>query len=363
MKHLRIYSLPILLSLAACQGIERVPETSLVSELTVKTEQMQTTRAVDPNEKKEFELNDEIHIFGFFKPAASTERSNVRFMPDVVNYGDASGAGLTFKYMDSQSVASRGHRFGRTKTDATTEMGFWQIGQYHDFTAYYLPPYISKPMGTEEEILFEMDQSGLQPGELLWGESLNWIYRGDSEVKPVINFKHQLSRIRVELIHDMDEITAGNFIITGLDIQLSKQQASFNVAEGSWTAGTGSVTLTKEVNIPLEDVPFATLKTITDNDWWVLPGCSIGTFTLYFVNGKNENGEDNETLTEVIFNHNDFPNTPPITRKGYVTVLRLHINDIRSIIFTATLQGWEEVNSGENIIIIDDENKMKDDDE
>jgi|GEM_PF-3488855 len=352
MRHIGIYSLSLLLLMTACNRAEHVPGSlSVISELIAETEQMGLSRALTG--KKTFESGDQIHLFGFVKPASSGTRGT-RFMPAVIT----SGIGLTYTYMNSTSL--RGYRFGRTVT-GLDEVGLWQVGQYHDFAAYY---FAGGKFSAETKVFSIDDETGLLPEELLWGETKNWLYRGDATIRPEIKFKHKLSRIRVELVHDMNEVAAGNFTITKLEFELNKDKREFDVVEGTWAdiGGAGIATLEQDVDKALEDIPIAKVMTITDSDWWVPPGCTINNFVLHFINGKDGNGDDNHTSTPVgIFTHNDTntPLAPVVTREGYITVLRLHINDVKPIIFTVELQEWSDNDRYE--IVIDEGNKVEDD--
>ena len=238
MKHVRIYLLPLFLLLAACHETEQVPETStiVISELIAETEQMPTSRAAN-GEKIKFEDGDKIHVFGFYKSSPSPTRGT-RFMPDV-NYLTTSGIGLTYTYLNESY--NRGSRFRRTPTGGDPEVGFWRVGQYHDFTAYYFAGL--RPTG--EDQLFPMGTTGLPDEELLWGEVMDLPYNGNAVIRPEIKFKHQLSRIRVELIHNMNDDVAEDFTITGLEVALNAEQAKFNFAEGEWTDYSGTTIFTE----------------------------------------------------------------------------------------------------------------------
>jgi hypothetical protein len=353
MKHVRIYLLPLFLLLAACHETEQAPEAStiVISELIAETEQMPTSKA---GEKEEFGAGDKIHVFGFADKSSPSSTRGTRFMPDV-NYLATSGVGLTYTYFDESY--NRGSRFRRTPLpgDPDPEVGFWRVGEYHDFTAYYFAGL--KP--TAEEQLFAMGTTGLPREELLWGETMNLLYRGDAVIRPEIKFKHQLSRIRVELIHNMNDDVAEDFTITGLEVGLNKEQAKFNFVEGEWTGYSGTTILTESLNKNLkDDIEPLVVTPLTDEDWWVLPGCDIE-LTLHYK--RFENGAFVDYSPVVPF-ENNITGESPTTRKGYITVLRLHINDVKPIIFTVSLEDWNvEKHSGEgNEIVIDDDNEIKD---
>ena len=354
MKLIRIYLLPLLLSLTACHEMEQTPEPSFfISELIAETGQMQIAKTL--GEKENFVNNDEVHLFGFVKPAASATRG-VRFMPDNANY-PTSGVGLTYTYIHRDPMSIRGHRFGRTVTDPADEVGFWRVGQYHDFVAYYFAS--GKP--TTEQMIFSMDDDiGLSHHELLWGEATNYLFRGDAVVRPEIEFKHKLSRIRVELVHDMDEddFLVETMTITGLEIDLNRKHHEFDVVEGIWTTptgGAGTVTLKQTINEPLENIPVAEVKEITDGDWWTTPDCGVTNFILHYTKTAN-GGSPVDFSVPIQFGHNDNLDDLPViptTQEGYITVLRLHINGVKPIIFTVELMGWNNEESHE--IVIDDE--------
>ena len=357
MKHVQIYLLPLLLLLPACRETGPTSESSpVISELMVGTEQMQISRATD-GEKTKFENGDEIHLFGFVKSAASAAMG-LRYFPDAANY-PATGTGLTFEFMNTSPI--RGHRFGRTVTSADPEVGFWQVGQYHDFVAYYF----AGGKAPAEKMPFPMDATGLEREELLWGVTKNWLFTGDATVRPEIKFEHKLSRIRVELVHDMNDIVVGDFVITKLEFQLDKQEREFDVVAGSWAdpvGGTGTVILEQDIDdIELKDIDVAEVKRITEEDWWVVPDCTISNFKLHYIKGTDNNGDPYHTHAVVGFAHNDDPLlTTAKTKAGYVTTLRLNINDVKPIIFTADLSDWyQDPDDSREDIIIDENNKVE----
>jgi len=337
MKYILTYCFSLLLLLVACHETEEMPKFSsaAISELMAETKQIQVTRATEG--KTAFTTGDEIYVFGFAKPSPGVGQGD-RFMPDNVNF-PSSGVGLAFTYGNYSSK----ERFGREEDDLDPnwEMGFWRVGQHHKFTAYYLDS-----QAPTEVISFAMSSGGLPEEDFLWGESEEVYFSGESVIVPKIIFKHQLSRIRVELIHDMEKSSAEGFTITQLDVHLDKIQDEFNVATGEWKNDPSSpLTLTQLGDKKLSTIEALEVTHITDNDWWTLPDCEIEMLTLHF--------EEDPNPKEVTFKHHYDPNAKIMTKAGYITVLRLHIDDVLPIIFTATLEDWDVYNVAKEIDITD----------
>ena len=341
MKHILINCVWVLLLLTACQETESLPKSSSpeIGELMARTEQIKiSTRS--SSEKKEFEIGDEIFVFGFAKTTDPGKELEL-FMPDDVS----STVGLTFIYDNYLSRI----RFGREATIPDPEMGFWRVGQWHKFNAYY------RSAKSDTEVLtFTMDEDGLTPEDFLWGESNEVYFNGDAVLTPTITFKHQLSRIRVELVHDTEPHDAENITITGLDVKLNRKQDNFDLVTGKWEELTPKIPIVleqRDLGKNLKGIERLVAEPITSDDWWTLPNCEIIELILYFT----RNGTPYDTT--VTFKSNNDPNASPVTRAGYITQLRLHIDDIKSIVFTAALKDWDVYDvyeeEGKEILISD----------
>ena len=344
MKHEIIYLLFALL-LFSCSEEHHVQESfSEMNDFFVEKESAITTTTRSSSGPKDgFELNDEIHIYGYSKltPGASTPaEGRNRFMPIADDVTPTIGA--AYEFVSNQSGGW--YRFYRDPSiDDGQLIGFWRTRQYHDFAAYYFEPKPTTPV-----LEFEMDSDGLLQNELLWGDTTDIYFSGEVQIIPRITFKHQLSRIRVEGVHDMNIPTSSNFEIDWLELGLDKQKASFDLETGKWSNILVSpLTLTAVPNTFLDEGN--QLEPINIHEWWVLPGCTISDFKLNIKRGTLS--ETKEVSFQDFFDPDD---TEPITKPGYITVLRLEFGDAKSIIFTVSLEPWD-LYRPENPIVIDDD--------
>ena len=345
MKH-EIKCLVFVLLLCACEGAQYVPESFVeTNEFLVKKESAVTMRTRSSSEwvKDIFEPNDIIYIYGYSKQvegAATVADGRNRFMPVSDNTTVTTGA--AYEYYSDQN--NGWYRFYRDPdVDDGQEIGFWRSRQYHDFTAYYYDP-----MPISPNLELEMTTIGLPKNELLWGDTTDIYFSGDAHVIPRIRFEHQLSRIRVDVVHEMNVPTADNFKVMKLELNLDRKKASFNLETGEWTDPLGSILLTADPN---EDFLYIEqLDPTPIHEWWVLPYCEISDFKLYLM-------RDNVVLDEPIeveFQNYLDPLKTPITQSGYITVLRLEFGDIKSIIFTVSLEPWDPYRPEDDIEINDD---------
>jgi len=323
MKRVPTYSLTFLLLLfASCEEQEPIIGNTSIIEFLTEVEQAKTTRSWT-GEKTVFENGDTIYVFGSAK--TSSGGTGVRFMPAD---DDSTGAA----YISDNRDVLGWHRFKASGSD----IGLWRDGFYHDFTAYYYTPKFETKNQT-----FTMDSLGLPPKELLWGETKNVFFNGNAIVIPKITFKHQLSRIRIKVIHDMAPEDALSFAISKIAFNLNNSSADFNVETGQWSSGFGGP-------IGIELFPDTTLVDITRLEstdiieCWVLPNKEISDFYVTLEG----------TLDPILvpFIHNSDPSVKNvITKPGYITELQLEFGDIRTIIFTVSLMPWEKVREERDI--------------
>ena len=324
MKQISTYlSIIALLFFSSCEEKEPVTESvTLINEFMTEVEQAKITRSFDDDNKREFIIDDTIYVFGFAK--ATTGDTGIRFMPDDNNdTGD--------KYIYEADVLGW-HRFKAFGS----EIGLWRDGFYHDFTAYY---YTSKFLTKNQT--FVMNSSGLDPDELLWGEVKNIFFSGNSVVIPKITFKHQLSRIRIRVVHDMAPEDAEAFTINEITFNLDNSSADFNAETGQWSNHTGgTIGIGLYPNENLNNIARLTSEAITE--CWVLPNKAISNFYVTL---------DGSLDPIPVFFKNDFnPNiTQPITKPGYITELQMEFSDIRTIIFTVNLVPWVKIQKESDI--------------
>ena len=325
MKRTPTYLLTFLLLLfASCEEQEPITGNASINEFLTEVEQAKTTRPLTwPGEKEKFEKNDTIHVFGFSK--ALSGGVGTRFMPN-----DDNSTGATY-LSDNRDVLGW-HRFKAYGSD----IGLWRDGFYHDFTAYYYIPKFETKNQT-----FTMDSSGLPPKELLWGKTENVFFNGNVVVIPQITFKHQLSRIRIKVIHNMDSIAAESHTLEKIAFNLDNRSADFNVETGQWSNDSGGA-------IGIELFPDTTLVDITQLEstdiieCWVLPNREISSFYVTL--------ENDPVPILVPFKHHFDPNIDKvITKPGYITELQLEFGEIRTIIFTVRLVPWEKVEKESDI--------------
>ena len=315
-----IYPVAIMLLLPACQK-EEVPvfDGVAIDEFMVRTEQLASTKAYTGGEIEKFDTNDSIRVFGFFKAASSSTRG-LRFMPA---HNDSVGA----TYIYEKDVLGW-HRFVKQ-----SNVGAWRSGFYHDFTAYYL---LNKPESKEVEYI--MDSKGLAHEELLWGETKNEYFSGAAQIIPQITFQHQLSRIKVRVLHDMDTNASDAFSLTEFRFTLDNKEAVFNVETGEWSNSVTpeDVELSFELNPSVELRNTNRLKPIDAAECWVLPGRTISDFNLRI---KNDISEKEEEVEVKFKSHSGFTNEVK-TKAGYITILQLELTNLKPIIFTVSLTPW-----------------------
>ena len=330
MKH-KIKYLIFTLLLCSCEEGQHVSESfSEIDGFYVKKEQVQKTMTRSSGNKETFVSGDKIYLYGYAK--LHVDSTATRFMPDA-----AGTTGIAYQYDRDQDGW---HRFQRISTSSDPEMGFWRTGQYHDFTAYHMDP-----QPASSNLILEMNETGLPPKEILWGEVKNIFFSGEVHVIPKITFKHQLSRIRVEVMHDMEEITSENFEITRIEFDLDKKGATFDLEKGLWkdiipeTNGHHIVEAFSPALV-MTDEKFPKLVLTEVADWWVLPNCTLSDFK-FSITQSSVNKEfiiDFENL----FNGNDNGEpTTIVTKPGYITVLRVQFGEIKQIIFTVSLIPWD----------------------
>ena len=356
MKHLIKYILFVLL-LSSCNKDAQPPSLVMIADLEVNSENTKETKALD--QKNKFEIingnPDKIYIYGWSKSTIGGVRT--RFMPKegdgiTPKLDASSGATYTFK----RDELSGWQRFERIIVPAVDEnMPYWRPSFYHDFAGYYYyfdEVGYEKPVNATDELIFAMAMdgsvpnsgSGLENRELLWGETQDFLFAGGSQVIPRILFKHQLSRIRVEMLHDMDDITTDNFAVSSITLDIDRTENTFYTQTGLWEDDTPtSYTLTKEWPDPNPlvlgtDIPAPRLETFKVHEWWVLPNCEISNFVLRMYKSALLNVYPmsfKDIFDDLV--------TTVTTKPGYVTVIRIKFGDIKPIIFSVTLDPWETV--------------------
>ena len=318
MKQILTYiSIISLLFFSSCEEKEPVMGGGVsINEFMTEVERARISRSFDDNNKTEFAIGDTIYVFGLAK--ATTGDTGIRFMP---NDNDDTGD----RYIYEADVLGW-HRFQAFES----EIGLWRDGFYHDFTAYH---HASKFEFKDQT--FAMDSSGLAPNELLWGEVKNVFFSGNSVIIPKITFNHQLSRIRIKVIHNMAPGDAQNCTINKITFNLNNSSADFNAEKGQWSnysGGSSGIKLLPGKN--LDEIPRLTSEEIIE--CWVLPTCLIDDFYVTL------DGIEDPIL--VSFKHNFDPNiSPPITKPGYITELQMEFGDVRMIVFTVNLVPWVKV--------------------
>ena len=343
MKHSTKYLIyPLLaLLLSACENDDRhAPElpSPTIDELEVRTMQPIVTTTTRAGEKNQFESGDNIYIYGFAKQTAGT--AGTRFMPENPNT-----AGATYQYDKPLDGAIKWHRFKSTPEPGQT-LGFWRTGQYHDFNAYYYHP---KPTGPT--IDFPMTATGLPEQELLWGRKEDELFTGQVHIIPKIEFNHQLSRIRVEVMHDIPEVASENFVLTALGFDLNKSKATFEMETGTWIDSTLTThPIKKEFPLPgleMNEIAFPRLKLVEVTDLWVLPYSRIEDFKIYYTQSGVLKFPTVDF--ESLFDYNGGVPTVIVTKPGYITTLRVQFGEIKPIIFTVSLEPWISVPGGGTI--------------
>ena len=292
---------------------------------------------LDDNNKMEFVSGDKIYVFGFFKNASGS--TGTRFLPDNNN-----DTGSTYTWETDITLSGKNwHRFKASDTN----VGLWRDGFWHDFTAYYYPTKFSNKNQT-----FTMTDSGLAESELLWGETKNVFFDGSVVVTPRITFKHQLSRIRIKIIREMDDLSASIITIDKIAFTLNKTEADFNVENGQWTNYRGGSILIElfpetkdDTNGTTNGVNLENIDQLISTDiieCWVLPDVKIEDFEITMA-GATE-------ATPVVFEHHSDPSiTKPTTKPGYITELQLEFGDIKTIVFTTSLVPWTKVEEESDI--------------
>ena len=330
----------LILSLYACEKIPHTqqPPSETINEFLIIEEEMESTIARSSvNDNKEFISGDSIRLYGYSKQIAGAEtpaQGRERFMPEADGI-----SGATYKYSKDQTGGW--HRFFR---DESTDqiMGFWRVGFFHDFSAYYSE--ITPTTGDSIRFIMSSRETnpGLVPKNLLWGESRDIYFSGDAQIIPKIRFYHQLSRVRVEVMHDMPPVAIEDICIDSIKFDLAKSGATFNLETGLWRNWVDTpITIAKEFSPSdgqMDDTKFPRLKFIEIADLWVLPHCTLSDFKFYLTQGTNE--KDFEIDFKDLFNDNGDEPTEIITKPGYVTTLRIQFGEIKQIIYTISLQPW-----------------------
>ena len=320
MKRIPTYILIISLLLSACRKEEEQPASNVViNELMVRSEQMTTTKAYTQGEITEFETNDSIRVFGFFK--AATGDPATRFMPPIADVVP----GATYVY---ERDVNGWHRFLNV-----SDAGAWRSGFYHDFTAYFL---VDKP--ATNEVTYTMTATGLPPKELLWGETKDVPFSGDAQVIPRITFKHQLSRIRITRIHDLELNPGEVFNVINYSFKLDGKTAVFNVETGTWSGiSAEDVLLSFGLNEQLHDGNRLEDKFVTE--FWVLPDRTITDFEMQIEQEIPPAPLQLKTIPVTFKGHTN-PTADIETKAGYVSTLRVEIGNLKPIVFTVSLEPW-----------------------
>ena len=334
MKQKMLYLIFILLA-SACEDTLHEPELSSlsISDFLVQRGSMTAMEMRSSGESKDtFKTGDLIRVYGYAKldsSAITFAEGRERFMP--IEDG-ATG----FAYIYNATQPNNWCHFSRGIGDASLKMGFWRNGFYHDFSAYYFP---DEP--TSNEIEYNMVDTGLPRKDLLWGATKNIYFSGETHLVPEITFRHQLSRIRVEAMHDMESITSEDFFIEQITFHLDKSEATFNLETGLWTDSiVGDIQIDKVyASLQMTNENFPRLNFIQIADWWVLPNCKLSDFEFsinqkgtpksFMIDFENLLNDDGDELTEII------------TKPGYITTLRIQFGEIKQIIFTVSLQPWD----------------------
>ena len=328
------YLLFILL-LCSCEDVQDVPESfSEVNEFSVRKEQLVTTTAKSSGSKDAFGINDEIYIYGYSK--LNTGDPGDRFMPK------ASGTiGAAYQYHMSYNNISQEawYRFQRVQSGSDQEMGFWRTKQYHDFVAYY---------SESSDMVFSMDETGLPEEDLLWGKVEDVYFSGEAHIIPEIKLQHQLSRIRVEVVHDMQGITSENFEIVKIEFNLSKKEAAFDRETRDWInidASGQQIVKNFPPDYPsgfgmqMDENKFPRAELVEIADWWVLPDCKLSNFEFTITQSGAEKSFS-DVLFESFLDNTGGP-AEIITKPGCITVLRIEFGEVKQIIFTVSLEDWD----------------------
>ena len=263
MKHIIKYLIFALL-LYSCEEKQRVSESfPEINEFSAKKElPITTTTKSHADSKETFKSGDTIYVYGFSKSVAGAStpvEGRNRFMP-------AADGTIGAAYGYYSDLGSNWYRFKKVDD---VEMGFWRTGQYHDFTAYYYDP---KP--TSADLILAMDSTGLPKKELLWGQTKDVFFSGQAHIIPEIRFEHKLSRIRVEIMHDMDNITTENFTLEKIQLKLDKSGETFNMETGTWKNPVNPVGKIKIVEAfdpswIMDNIEFPKLTFVPIADLWV----------------------------------------------------------------------------------------------
>ena len=361
MKHLIKYTLFMLL-LSSCNKEQQPPVLMPITGLEANNE---STKERALGSKNEFGVEnsnpDKIYIYGWSKSTIGGLKT--RFMPEEGDGGtphlDAS-SGATYTY--KRTELSGWQRFERVIVPTVDEyMPYWRPSFYHDFAGYY---YYFDEAGYEkqgsdtDELTFTMapdgsgpnSGSGLENRELLWGEEKDYLFTGASQIIPQIPFKHQLSRIRVEMVHDLPDVASSLFEVNSISLEIDRKSNIFYTQTGDWEdAPSTAYTLEKIWTTPLTlgvDISAPRLESFPIHEWWVLPNCVISNFELDMsISGTSETYSLN--FTDIF----DQTTTTVKTKPGYITVVRIKFGDIKPIIFSVTLDPWDtkSINAG-NII-------------
>ena len=337
----------LLLSLNACNEIGPESEHLLtIGDLEIVSEKTSETRALGAKDDFGLEngLGDRIYVYGWSKAFANGPRT--RFMPEESAIDARSGATYTY----SKDEPSGWQRFIRTVPGGDNKIPYWRPSFYHDFAGYYYYDRtgFTKPISATDEIAFVMaaNGGGLVRRELLWGETTNYLFTGESQVIPRILFKHQLSRIRVEMLHDMDDVATDNFAVSSITLDIDRTENLFYTQTGLWKNDTPTTyTLVQEWPDPNPlrlgtDIPAPRLETFPIHEWWVLPGCEISNFVLNMYKSAALN-----TYPMSFKDIFDDSNVTVTTKPGYITVIRVKFGDIKPIIFSVTLDPWKTVST------------------
>ena len=305
-----------------------------ITEFTAQSESPTVTNVrgfYDDDVKEEFAANDKIYLYGFAKRDAGDP--GVRFMPFADNK-----AGIPYAYY-SGNPGDEWHRFHRDESDPYQEIGYWRGGMYHDFAAYY---YEGDAPVVDGDLTLAMTTEGLPKQDVLWGRVDDIHFSGDTHIIPRIKLQHQLSRIRVEVMHDNDAITMDNFKVASVEFMLDHDKGAVDFETGTWSIPASPpqqpIKIIKNYGSGLEMGGFPRLVPSEIDDIWVLPGCTLSGFKLALYNGAQL-----QLPKEVVF-RDEMNNTGSpleiVTQSGYITVLRILFGDIKQIIFTVSLEEW-----------------------
>jgi len=327
----KIKYLPFVLLLYSCEKVEQVSESvSVINEFLIQKESVTTSDLKSTGSKDIFTSGDEIYLYGYSK-SSNSPTIGTRFLPMADNT-----TGVTYEYEEDKN---EWQRFLRNENDGL-EIGFWKTGLFHDFRAYYLE---TKPATPNLELTLTSD--GLPKEDLLWGEVKNVYFSGAEYTIPQIKFKHQLSRIRVDVMHDIDMegVTSEDFKITEIKFNLDKKKATFNLETGEWDSEDLTGILIKEEFPSGKSIPIPKLTFEEVAEWWVLPESTLSDFMFHLSRKGEDDAEPYVVKFENLFEETEDGEPAVVkTKAGYITVLRIKLGDIKQIIFTVSLEPWEK---------------------